>query len=294
MLPIQPGILANETTLARYMTFSLLPDTDPRHALRAIAENFNNDELVIGFGSALLASLDAQIPGMRNLPALTGKGIEVPSTPASIWCWLRGDDRGKLLHKGRQLSQLLASAFEPVSIVDAFQYDDNRDLSGYVDGTENPNGDDAIRAAIVTDSGPGLDGSSFVAVQQWLHELDYFDSLETSERDDIIGRHISDNEEFDEAPKSAHVKRAAQESFSPEAFMLRRSMPWSDGATEGLMFVAFGHSLDAFEAILKRMVGLEDGTADALFRFTQPITGGYYWCPPVKDDRFDLAALNIE
>jgi len=293
MQTIQPGILADETRLARYLTFTLLPDSDPASALQALAAEFEGDELVVGLGSALLAELGADIPGMRNLPALTGKGIEVPSTPMSLWCWLRGDDRGKLLHKGRFLTHILSSAFEPTSIVDGFQYDGNHDLSGYEDGTENPQGDDAINAAIVSDSGPELDGGSFVAVQQWLHDLDYFDSLETRERDDIIGRHISDNEEFDEAPESAHVKRSTQESFTPEAFMLRRSMPWSDGPSEGLMFVAFGKSLDAFEAVLTRMVGLEDGITDGLFRFTQPISGSYYWCPPVSNGKLDLSVLKL-
>jgi len=291
---VQPGILANETLLARYMSFTLIPDTDPQPALKALAKDFNGDDIVIGLGSALLSALDIDIAGMRNLPALTGKGIEVPSTPLSLWCWLRGDDRGKLLHKSRALTQTLSTAFEPASIVDAFQYDNSRDLSGYEDGTENPVGDDAVDVAIVKDMGAGLDGSSFVAVQQWLHDLDYFETLARSERDDIIGRHISDNEEFDEAPESAHVKRSAQESFSPEAFMLRRSMPWCDASTEGLMFVAFGKSLDAFEAVLRRMVGLEDGIADALFRFTQPVTGSYFWCPPVADGKLDLTALKLD
>jgi len=291
MQHVQAGILAEETRLARYLTFTLLPDSDPREALRALAAETDCDATVIGLGSSLLSLLATDIPGMRNLPALTGKGIEVPATPMSLWCWLRGDDRGKLLHRGRHITQLLSGDFELTSVVDSFQYDHNRDLSGYEDGTENPQGNDAIEAAIVADKGPGLDGSSFVAVQQWLHDLDYLDSLNTSERDDIIGRHISDNEEFDEAPESAHVKRSAQESFTPEAFMLRRSMPWADGASEGLMFVAFGKSLDAFEVVLKRMVGLEDGIADGLFRFTQPITGSYYWCPPVKDGKLDLSHL---
>ena len=137
-----------------------------------------------------------------------------------------------------------------------------------------------------------MDGSSFVAVQQWVHEMDHFQSLDESERDDIIGRRIEDNEELDDAPPSAHVKRSAQEDFEPEAFMLRRSLPWADSSGEGLMFVAFGHSFEAFGAVMQRMAGLDDGIVDALFRFSQPITGSYFWCPPVEDGRLDLSALN--
>jgi putative iron-dependent peroxidase len=108
-----------------------------------------------------------------------------------------------------------------------------------------------------------------------------------------MGRRRSDNEELDDAPESAHVKRTAQESFSPEAFVLRRSMPWTQEMQGGLMFVAFGHSFDAFEAQMRRMIGAEDGIADALFRYTRPITGNFYWCPPMREGKLDLSALGF-
>ena len=70
-------------------------------------------------------------------------------------------------------------------------------------------------------------------------------------------------------------------------------MPWAEGTDAGLNFVSFGKSFDAFEAVLNRMVGNEDGITDALFTFTRPITGAYYWCPPMKDGKLDLSALGI-
>jgi len=117
--------------------------------------------------------------------------------------------------------------------------------------------------------------------------------MTTKQQDDSIGRHVSDNEEFDEAPESAHVKRAAQESFEPEAFMLRRSMPWAEGMNAGLVFVAFGHSFDAFEAVLNRMLGKDDSISDALFEFTRPVSGAYFWCPPLKAGKLDLSVLGL-
>ncbi|MCA9569717.1 MAG: Dyp-type peroxidase, partial [Myxococcales bacterium] len=92
------------------------------------------------------------------------------------------------------------------------------------------------------------------------------------------------------APQTAHVKRTAQESFDPEAFVVRRSMPWADARGEGLVFLAFGRDLTAFEALLHRMVGLEDGLTDALFRFTRPVTHAAFWCPPVTGGRLVLGA----
>lgn len=289
----QPGILAEGNKLARYLEFSAATEADIRSALQSLAENDNADKTVIGLGQSLVDMLGTTVQGLTTLSAQTVNDIEVPSTPVALWCWLRGDDRGELFHRSRQLESMLAPGFSLDKTMDSFQYDENRDLSGYEDGTENPEGEEAIQAAIVQNQGAGLDGSSFVAVQQWLHNFESFDAMSTEQQDDAIGRHISDNEEFDEAPESAHVKRAAQESFEPEAFMLRRSMPWAEGMQAGLVFVAFGHSFDAFEAVLNRMLGIEDSISDALFSFTRPVSGAYFWCPPVKDGKLDLSAIDL-
>lgn len=75
--------------------------------------------------------------------------------------------------------------------------------------------------------------------------------------------------------------------------MLRRSMPWVEGNRGGLVFTAFGHSFDAFEALLGRMCGVEDGITDALFSFSEPETGAYFWCPPIHNGQLDLRALGF-
>ena len=293
MSKTQPGILADVPQLARYLLFSVASEADVQSALQALAAYDIADKTVIGLGQPLVDMLGKSVPGLATMQAQKVNDIEVPSTPSALCLWLRGDDRGELFHRSRHLVSILAPGFSLENSIDSFKYDISRDLSGYEDGTENPEGDDAIQAAIVQDKGAGIDGSSFVAVQQWLHNFESFDAMTTEQQDDSIGRHISDNEEFDEAPESAHVKRAAQESFEPEAFMLRRSMPWADGMNAGLVFVAFGHSFDAFEAVLNRMLGKEDSISDALFTFTRPVSGAYFWCPPVRDEKLDLSAIDM-
>lgn len=289
----QAGILAEETKLARYLVFTIDSEVDIAAALQRLAALTSTTDMVVGLGPSLVNALDKTIPGLRIMNAQASHGIDIPSTPTALWCWLRGNDRGELFHRSRELESRLAPGFVLSDVTDSFQYDQNRDLSGYEDGTENPEGEDAIQAAVIQNQGEGLDGGSFVAVQQWLHDFEAFDEMTTNEQDDAIGRHVSDNEEFDEAPESAHVKRSAQENFVPEAFMLRRSMPWAEGMDSGLMFVAFGHSFSAFEAIQNRMLGKDDGIVDALFTFTRPITGAYYWCPPVKAGKLDLSTIGI-
>lgn len=293
MSDAQPGILAPIPPFARYLTFSQVPGTDPRPALAALADRVDGESIVVGVGLSLALYLESPIEGLRAHPELTGAGFDVPSTQAALWCWIRGGERGDILHAGRMVQHVLAEAFETDDVTDAFRYGAGLDLTGYEDGTENPKGEDAVAAALVAGRGPGADGASFVAVQQWVHDFETFESRPVAERDDIMGRRQSDNEELADAPASAHVKRTAQESFEPEAFLLRRSMPWADEYAAGLHFVAFGKSFDAFEGQLRRMVGAEDGIADALFTFTRPVTGAYYWCPPMRNGRPDLGRLGM-
>jgi porphyrinogen peroxidase len=177
--------------------------------------------------------------------------------------------------------------------IDGFRYKSGFDLSGYEDGTENPKGTAAVKAAAVAGHGAGLDGGSFVAVQQWIHHLDAFEAMTAHKQDHTIGRRKRDNKELGHAPASAHVKRTAQESFDPAAFIVRRSMPWADAQQAGLVFVAFGNSFDAFDALLRRMIGAEDGIVDALFTFTRPVSGSYFWCPPMKNRCLDLRAVGV-
>ena len=75
--------------------------------------------------------------------------------------------------------------------------------------------------------------------------------------------------------------------------MIARALRIAVAAVLAVGFVAFGRTLDAFEAQMRRMTGEEDGVVDGLFRFSQPITGGYYWCPPIDDGRLDLSALAL-
>lgn len=291
MSTCQPGILDPLPRQARYLTFEQLPDGDPQQALAALAPLVDGDQVVLGIGRSLALQLGVEIPGLHDFAARSIPGTDIPSTPVALWLWLRGEDRGLLLHLSRQLEAALATGFSLEQVVDAFQHGQSQDLTGYEDGTENPKGQAAVDAVVVQGQGDGLDGSCYVAVQQWWHQLDHFEAMSDADKDDTFGRRLSDNEEFDEAPPAAHTKRTAQEDFDPPAFVVRRSMPWADGMAGGLVFVAFGKSLAAYEALLGRMLGDDDGIVDKLFDFTRPVTGAYFWCPPVRDGRIDLGLL---
>ncbi|MBV6822179.1 Dyp-type peroxidase [Pseudomonas sp. PD9R] len=290
----QPGILATPVPpQARHMFFALESAAALPAALDKLMQLVDGKSAVVGFGESLVKALDSNIEGLRVFPAMTGVGVDNPSTQHALWCWLHGVDRGELLNRSNAFEAALAPAFRLVQVTEGFRHRDGHDLTGYEDGTENPHDEAAAAAALVAEGTDGTVGGSFAAIQQWQHDLKGFHAMPSHETDDIMGRRLSDNEELDDAPISAHVKRTAQESFSPEAFIVRRSMPWIEGDRAGLMFLAFGFSLDAFEVQLRRMSGLEDGITDGLYRISRPITGGYYWCPPLKDGHLDLRALHI-
>ncbi len=289
----QPGILAPIPAFGRYLFFTARPQAESAASLTRLSQLADGNCVVVGLGLSLLNSLGKTISGLRAFPDFSMPGLDIPRTQVELCCWLRSDERGELVHLSRRIEHALEPAFELQQGVDAFRYGNGLDLTGYEDGTENPVGSAAEETAFVRNQDEALDGSSFLALQQWQHDFQSFEAMSGREQDHAIGRRKSDNEELDDAPESAHVKRTAQESFDPEAFVLRRSMPWARDDYCGLMFAAFATSFDAFEAQMRRMVGAEDGIRDGLFQFSQPLTGSYFWCPPVHDGKLDLRAIGL-
>lgn len=290
-LACQPSILEAPPRHGRILVFGLEGAASPRDAIVRLGEAIAGSHAIVGLGPSLVHALGGAIEGLRAFPALTGKGVSFPSTQGALWLSLGGDDRGEILDRAFAARLALGAGFRLEEEVDTFVYGTGRDLLGYEDGTENPKDDAAVAAAIVANRGPGLDGSSFVAVQRYRHDRARFHEGSFEIRDSVVGRHHVSNDELPDAPITAHVKRTAQESFDPPAFMLRRSMPWGGVGEHGLYFVAFGESLSRFERVLTRMAGLEDGTVDALLGFTTALSGGYYWCPPVRNGKLDLRAI---
>jgi len=284
----QAAILTGVPPHASFLFLNLRHGRDAAAAARALTAPAHPEHLLIGFGATLLSALGAEIPGLRPIPALSANGVSSPRTPSDLLLRVAGEDPGEVMHRERAALAALGD-WEVADQVNGFMYGPSRDLSGYEDGTENPTGERAVEAAF-QQAGAGLAGSSVVAVQRWIHDMDALEAMSEPQRDNIIGRERRSNEELEAAPETAHVKRTAQEDFEPEAFVVRRSMPWRDHRGAGLVFVSFAATLDPFEAQLRRMMGLDDGLVDGLFSFTRPVSGGAWWCPPLADGRLDLRA----
>lgn len=117
--------------------------------------------------------------------------------------------------------------------------------------------------------------------------------ISTADRDNCIGRRRSDDDELESAPASAHIWCTEQESFVPEASVLRRSLPWVDTGRAGLVSTAFSKSTNVLAALFNRMIGIGDGVVDALFRLMQPLTGCYFRYSPLCGGELDLPKLGL-
>ncbi len=287
----QRFILSKPLECGLSLSVRLAPGADAGRALKRVAAGFDLDWGTIGIGEPLTRVLGKTIPGLSTFPAMAAPGVGVPSTQQAMWMMLAGLTQGDIFANLRKIETLLGRDLVIADAMPTF-HNASRDLTGYEDGTENPKGRKAERVALIG-SDAGMTDSSFVAVQRWVHDLDYFNTLSQSQRDNAIGRRVKDNKEIENAPESAHVKRTTQEDFEPNGFMLRRSMSFANNTLKGLEFICYVAHLDTFERQMRHMAGLDDGIADALFKFSRPVTGGYYWCPPVRGDRCDLRALGI-
>ncbi len=292
-LPFQESILRPVPALGHMLVFASKLGANPRPALTRLRDAGRLPGTVLGVGVPLVRDLGATIEGLRPFPALAGAGVAVPSTQGALWAYVGGDDATTVYERVQRVTALVADAFRIDEDFATFRYREGRDLSGYLDGTANPEGGGAVQAALAQGLGRGIDGGSFVAVQRYVHDLGILTRMTQDERDHVVGRRQTDNEEIEDAPPDAHVKRAEQEDFDPPAFMVRRSMPWANASENGLCFVAYGANLDAYERVLRRMLGEGDGVVDGLFRFTRPVSGGYYFCPPTAGGALDLSALRI-
>jgi putative iron-dependent peroxidase len=292
----QPAILAPVAAVGLGLVFDLARGVDPRAGLAALRNEPGDGAVAIGIGAPLALALGARIDGLHGFPAVSGAGVSFPSTQGALWVFVRGAERGAVLDRARAITRALGEGWDLREEVDTFRYREGRDLTGYVDGTENPTGEAAEEAALVgsgTSRANGMTGASFVAVQRFVHDLPRFEAFDGAARDAMVGRRADTNEEIEDAVATAHVKRTAQESFDPPAFMVRRSMPWGGLRDSGLYFVAYVASLDRFGRMLARMAGLEDGAVDGLLTVTRAVSGGYYFCPPMRGGELDLRALGL-
>jgi putative iron-dependent peroxidase len=186
-------------------------------------------------------------------------------------------------------TQIMTRIDQAVSLADevhGFRYFDDRDLIGFVDGTENPTGQTAVDAVLVGDEDPEFAGGSYVVVQKYLHDLARWNELSTEEQERIIGRRKLSDIELDDSvkPTSAHNALTTIVEDGKEIKILRDNMPFGRAAQGefGTYFIGYSRSPRTIEQMLENMfIGRPPGNYDRLLDFSRAVTGNVFFAPSV-------------
>lgn len=284
----QSGIFSLGTSSHVYLEWDLSDAQRDRDLVAAIASlreprtTIGGVNLVSGFRPELWNKIahGAMPPGLhgfnRNLTGI--EGFVMPATQHDAIIWLSGSAYDVLFDVAHQIISdfhgLAMVAEETVS----WPYRHDRDLTGFIDGTENPSLIDAPEIVLVPDGHPG-EGGTVLLLQKWIHDTAQWESLSVHAQEQAMGRTKQDNIELTDKPADSHVARTDQDQFG---HVFRRNMPFGTTTRHGTMFVGFCAGQRPLTAMLESMAGLTNGVRDALTRYTHPLTGAYYFVPSTE------------
>lgn len=284
----QAGIFALGTSSHAYLEFDL-GDAGKRSefasAIAAIREprtTTGGVNFVIGFRPELWRELlpDSAPAGIQgfNHPVEGINGFNMPATQHDALVWLSGSAYDVLFDMARTVIHDLAAVASLADETSSWPYRHDRDLTGFVDGSENPTLLDAPGAALLPQGSPGAAGSVLL-LQKWRHKTSAWEALPVEQQEHIMGRTKLDSVELENKPSDSHVARTDQDTFG---HIFRRNMPYGGVNDHGTMFVGFSADQKRLSGMLDSMAGLVNGMRDALTRFTEPLTGSYYFVPSVE------------
>lgn len=290
----QPGIFAQGTIAHEFVELDLRPDVDLAHAtaafsrLRAPAVSAGGINLVVAFGSELWRAIAPEHtpPDLAPFEALGRPGgHHAPVTQHDFWLWISSSTRDIVFEHARAAVKELEDVASVATDQDCFVHRDSRDLLGFIDGTANPMTHEAPAAVLIPDGQPGA-GGSHVLVMRWVHNLAAFEALPTDEQQAVFGRTKLSSRELtpDVKPPTAHIARVEiADDSGDELPVYRRSVPYGTLAEHGLQFIAFSADRARVDRMLARMFGLDaDGLHDRLTDFSRPVTGAFYFAPPLS------------
>jgi porphyrinogen peroxidase len=222
--------------------------------------------------------------GLHPFREIFADGRHAVSTAGDLLFHIRATRMDLCFQLAQQIITRLAGAVTVVDEVHGFGYFDERDLLGFVDGTENPTGSAAVRAAIIGAEEPAYTGGSYVIIQKYLHDLDAWNSLPVEEQEKIIGRTKLDDIELadDVKPTSAHNALTTIEIDGDEVKILRDNMVFGAvGAQEfGTYFIGYARDPAITEQMLQNMfVGSPPGNYDRILDFSRAVTGNLFFVP---------------
>ncbi len=292
-------VAATLTRAAIFIVVTINPGNENRAAVRAFcadlaplirAVEFRDLEAglscVMGIGSEAWDRVfgdprPAELHPFREIRAGSRHAV---STPGDLLFHIRAKRMDLCFEMATQIMARLGAAVSVVDEVHGFRYFDDRDLLGFVDGTENPRGDEVTEAVLIGEEDLAFAGGSYVIVQKYLHDMAGWNALSTEAQELIIGRTKLSDIELDDAtkPSSAHNALTTITENGQEQRILRDNMPFGQaGASEfGTYFIGYCRTPRVTERMIENMfVGRPPGNYDRLLDFSRAVTGILFFVP---------------
>ena len=292
-------IVAPLSRAAIFLVVTLKPESDARATLRSFcgdlsgifrAVEFRNIEAglscIMGIGSNAWDRLfgqprPAELHAFREIRA--GARLAV-STPGDLLFHLRARHMDLCFELATQIMARIGNAVVPVDEVHGFKNFDDRDLVGFVDGTENPRGEAIADAELVGEEDSAFAGGSYVMVQKYLHDMNGWNALSTEAQEKIIGRKKMSDIELDASvkPTCSHSSLTTIEENGKEMQILRDNMPFGSAAQGefGTYFIGYCRTPRTLEQMLENMfVGRPPGNYDRLLNYSRAVTGNLFFAP---------------
>jgi putative iron-dependent peroxidase len=287
----QSGIFALGTASHAYLELDARERGVTRELVSAVASlreprtTMGGVNLVVGFRPELWREVvpddaPSRVEGF-NRDLVGADGYTMPATQYDAVLWLSGSAYDVVFDTAREAIASLEAVASLADETSSWPYRHDRDLTGFIDGSENPDLIDVAELVTIPAGHPGA-GGSILLLQKWSHDATAWESLPVAKQERIIGRTKDESVELDDKPSDSHVARTDQDQFGK---IFRRNMPYGTIIDHGTMFVGFSADQRPLATMLESMAGLADGIRDALTRYTQPVTGAYYFVPSTQSLR---------
>ena len=248
----------------------------------------NNSFLaVMGFGSEAWGKLfgNPRPAKLHPFAEIQGSKHTAPATPGDLLFHLRADSVDICFEFARLVMEQLDGAVQAEDEVHGFRYFDGRTVIGFVDGTENPTGEEAVHFAVIGEEDPQFSGGSYVIVQKYLHNMNAWNALPVEMQEHAIGRRKFDDVELDEATKPANAHNAVTnitDENGNELKIVRCNLPFGNPASSefGTYFIGYARDPGITEKMLHNMfIGEPPGNHDRLLDFSTAVTGSLFFIP---------------
>jgi porphyrinogen peroxidase len=285
----QPGILGLGTTAQSYLELDLVDPAPSAEALLQVVAvvagglvTGQGCNVVVGFRPEVWrrltpASCPDDVHGFDE-PVRGPEGYGMPATQHDLLVWVAAGSRDVVFDEGRRAVDTLAGLATLADETTGWTYHHHLDLTGFIDGTENPPLGEAASYAVI-DDGPGA-GGSVLLLQRWAHDVAAWEALRTEEQEVVIGRTKDASVELDDKSPTSHVARTDQDEIGK---ILRRNIAYGDVREHGTLFVGLCARQRVLHQMLEHMAGVDGNGRDDLTRYTTALTGAYYFLPASSD-----------